>query len=114
MKTVSNAVKELYTETADGGRFTLPADFPAFDGHFPGEPILPAVVQVQMALYVVSARAGVVHRLKSIKKSKFARPVKAGDTIDIIISEKGENFFEVNVKKGEETASTFQIYTEQI
>ncbi|MBU0483431.1 MAG: hypothetical protein KKB30_02820 [Proteobacteria bacterium] len=43
--------RELLTISAE---LCFPADFPAFDGHFPGQPVLPAVIQ----LVVVRMLAG--------------------------------------------------------
>jgi len=31
-----------------------PADFPAFDGHFPGQPVLPAVMQLVVVRMLVA------------------------------------------------------------
>jgi acyl-coenzyme A synthetase/AMP-(fatty) acid ligase len=59
------------------GRLCPPASHPAFDGHFPGAPILPGVVQLQWA--VETARrcfgvAGPVQRLEVLKFQQVIRP----------------------------------------
>ncbi|MDR0735072.1 MAG: hypothetical protein LBG16_05275 [Elusimicrobiota bacterium] len=108
--TTTEAIKNLYTPTEGGARFKLPADFPAFAGHFPGEPVLPAVAQIQMAVFVIGARAGRAAKLKEIKKAKFSAPVRAGEEIEIIIApSRHENCFDATVKSGEKTTSSFTL-----
>ncbi|MDR1124093.1 MAG: hypothetical protein LBL61_05840 [Elusimicrobiota bacterium] len=111
--TITEAIKNLYTPTRDGARFMLPADFPAFSGHFPGEPVLPAVVQIQMAVYVIGERAGRAAKLREIKKAKFSAPVRTGEEIEIIITpSRHENCFDAAVKSGDKTASSFTVAVE--
>ena len=108
--TITEAIKNLYTPTAEGAHFKLRADFPAFAGHFPGEPVLPAVVQIQMAVFIIGARRGRAAKLKEIKKAKFSTPVRAGEEIEIIIApSRHENCFDATVKSGAKTASSFTL-----
>lgn len=102
--TIINAITKICKKTDFGAQFTLPPDFPAFDGHFPDMPVLPAVVQVQMAVHAISPGA----KLKEVKKAKFAAPVTAGDTISLFITPR-DGFYDVVIKKAESTVSSFQI-----
>lgn len=111
MKTIDKALKELFVKTASGASFTLPPGFPAFDGHFPGQPVLPAVVQVKMAVYTLSEHFSRKFKLKEIKKAKFAAPVQAGDSIEIIFTAK-ENSFDIIIKNESKAFSSFQITVE--
>ena len=55
----------------------IPAQHPAFDGHFPGAPLLPGVVLLDEMLQVVQAEAW------SISTAKFLRPVRPGETLTL-------------------------------
>jgi 3-hydroxyacyl-[acyl-carrier-protein] dehydratase len=73
-----------------------PADSPWFSGHFPGEPILPGIALIYMAEQAIFrdalAKGGQVF-LQALKRVRFTRPVRPGETLSINISgeEAGEN-----------------------
>lgn len=62
----------------------VPADHPAFAGHFPGQPLLPGVTLLSEVLEAVmrdpalSARVGTAPRLGAVK---FLAPVRPGATL---------------------------------
>ncbi len=58
------------------GTLTIAADHPAFAGHFPGNPVLPGVVLLDLIL----AAAGIT-AIAGITRLKFLRPVRPGETI---------------------------------
>jgi len=109
--TIIDALKKLYMPLPNGGRFTLPQDFPAFNGHFPDAPVLPAVVQIMMAVHVISEGVGSSRKLKEIKKAKFAAVIKSGDVIDVMVTPK-ENIFDIIIKNDSTVFSSFQIVTD--
>jgi len=56
---------------------TVPADSPWFSGHFPGNPILPGVAQLEMAVEAIARMSGknlYVTRLGRVKFKAFVRP----------------------------------------
>lgn len=59
----------------------VPDDHPAFAGHFPGTPILPGVVLLDVALRMIAE----AHQLSldhcEIGSAKFLSPVRGGDTL---------------------------------
>lgn len=61
--------------------FRFAPGFPGFDGHFPGAPILPAVVQIQVVVSLASAAAGRQLRLAAVESAKFLSPVLPGETV---------------------------------
>ena len=61
---------------------TVPAQHPAFDGHFPGAPLLPGVVLLDEMLEAVRV-AGAGDSAWSISTAKFLHPVRPGDTLTL-------------------------------
>lgn len=61
----------------------VPVDHPAFAGHFPGTPILPGVVLLDMALHVIILSAGVELDTCEISAVKFLSPVRPNDRLEI-------------------------------
>lgn len=61
--------------------WTVPLDHPAFSGHFPGTPILPGVVLLDMALQAIAAASGIVLDTCEINSVKFLSPAKPGDEL---------------------------------
>lgn len=55
------------------------ADHPAFDGHFPGAPIVPGVLLLDAALHVVSCGTGAA--VTGIAAAKFLRPAGPGEML---------------------------------
>ena len=57
----------------------IAADHPAFAGHFPGAPVVPGVVLLDEAMFVIEAATGLAcHR---IAWAKFLRPVRPGQAL---------------------------------
>ena len=56
----------------------VPAQHPAFEGHFPGAPLLPGVVLLDEMLHAVPAGSG-----WSIATAKFLHPVRPGETLTL-------------------------------
>jgi 3-hydroxyacyl-[acyl-carrier-protein] dehydratase len=65
--------------------FTLAmdADLTAFQGHFPGNPILPGVVQVDWAVRFGTEAFGGLGRFRAIEHLKFHDLIKPGDTLEL-------------------------------
>lgn len=63
-------------------QWIVPADHPAFAGHFPGAPILPGVVLLDMALHAITVSAGIVPGACEITAVKFLSPVHPGDRLE--------------------------------
>ncbi|MDB6090218.1 MAG: hypothetical protein JWN85_3002 [Gammaproteobacteria bacterium] len=62
---------------------TIPARHPAFDGHFPGAPILPGVVLLDEAIQAVQRAEGLSTRSWVIAAAKFLQPVGPGETLTL-------------------------------
>jgi 3-hydroxyacyl-[acyl-carrier-protein] dehydratase len=83
-RAIAAAGSELRWEAEGGARvFCLPADFPGFAGHFPGYPVLPAVLQVLAAQVLVEELRGRPLRLAKLERAKFLRPVRPGEPLRV-------------------------------
>ena len=67
----------------DPARWTVPADHPAFAGHFPGTPILPGVMLLDKVLSVIAAATGIALDVCQISSVKFLSPASPGDELEI-------------------------------
>ena len=63
--------------------WTVPPDHPAFAGHFPGTPILPGVVLLDVALQIIADSRGIALDLCEISSVKFLSPANPGDELVI-------------------------------
>jgi len=59
----------------------IAADHPAFDGHFPGAPVLPGVVLLDEAVRAIELGEGGEPRGWRIASVKFLRPVAPGEAL---------------------------------
>lgn len=56
----------------------IPADHPAFAGHFPGRPIVPAVVLLAEALAAIEGESPAGSKPPTLSSAKFLVPVGPG------------------------------------
>ena len=61
--------------------WTVPADHPAFAGHFPGTPIIPGALLLDMALHTIAAATGITLDTCTISSVKFLSPARPGDDV---------------------------------
>ena len=66
--------------------FTVPPDLLFFDGHFPGLPVLPGVVELDgLAMRQVERLWPEVGMLRAVKRLKFIRPIGPGERIELFL-----------------------------
>jgi len=63
---------------------SIARDHPAFEGHFPGHPILPGVVLLAEALAAIEAASGRKPDEWSIASAKFLAPVAPGTPLTLV------------------------------
>jgi 3-hydroxymyristoyl/3-hydroxydecanoyl-(acyl carrier protein) dehydratase len=64
-------------------QFVVPADHPSLAGHFPGNPIAPGVVLLDVVLAAIQAQRPC--SLQSIPSVKFLQPVRPDERVDLHI-----------------------------
>jgi 3-hydroxymyristoyl/3-hydroxydecanoyl-(acyl carrier protein) dehydratase len=62
---------------------TVPRDHPAFEGHFPGRPILPGVCLLAEAMASLEAATATGARDWRVESAKFTSPVEPGAALAI-------------------------------
>ena len=63
--------------------FCFPPEFIAFRGHFPGNPLLPAFVQIRMAQAMLESTAQAPLQLERIGNAKFREPLPPGQSVRV-------------------------------
>lgn len=65
----------------------IPADHPAFAGHFPGAPIVPAVVLLDEALWRVGDALRIAAHECAIQSAKFLSAARPGESLQLAITQ---------------------------
>lgn len=63
--------------------YMLPVSFAGFEGHFPDNPVVPAVVQLLMGALVAEAVAGRTLTVVQVAKAKFLHPLRPLEDINL-------------------------------
>lgn len=99
------------------GKYCFSVGFPGFSGHFPGYPILPAVVQLIAAQCLIEEQKGHPVELSSVKNAKFLQEVMPGNEILIQCADctiKGLSGSRVQIYSADKIAASFlMIFYEQ-
>lgn len=67
----------------NSSQWTVPENHPAFAGHFPGNPTVPGVVLLDIALHAITAATGIDLVKCEISTVKFLSPVSPNEHIFI-------------------------------
>ena len=92
--------------------YRFPAEFPGFAGHFPGYPIVPAIVQLQAALCLAEDWLGAPLRLAAVENAKFLLQLRPQEEIMVECRERrrdGRLTCEARLRRGEEVAASFVL-----
>jgi 3-hydroxymyristoyl/3-hydroxydecanoyl-(acyl carrier protein) dehydratase len=90
--------------------FRFSAEDPTFVGHFPTQPVLPGVFQLEMARCAAELALNYSLTLREVPKAKFMRPIVPNETVrlELKVSEKDNSIharaaFSVDGKPAGET-----------
>jgi len=96
---------------------------PFFNGHFPGKPVMPGVLQIEAMAQLAgllalktknrSARDGTLYYLAAVNDVRFRRPVVPGDRLDMRATwsadKRGVVKFDCNASVGDDLACAAEI-----
>lgn len=100
---------------ADGSfrqRYVFRPEFPGFSGHFPGRPILPAVLQIMAASQLVEAATGQRLLSTAIERAKFVLPIVPGAVVEITcrrLPGAATDLWETRIDSDRQAAATFYL-----
>lgn len=113
-ETAQARLGEIVTN-ADGsfqGRYLFPESFAGFGGHFPGFPILPAIVEVGAVVALVGEERGARQRLLSVQDAKFLNTVRPGEEVTVSCRTRtvqGRELYDARLTVGALTVSTMLL-----
>lgn len=66
-------------------QFVVPADYPAFEGHFDGHPILPGVVQLDWAIQLGAQHFGYTAAVAQVEVLKFQQLIQPDTKVTLTV-----------------------------
>lgn len=102
---------------ADGTRaiatLTFRGDEFFFEGHFPGNPVLPAIVQIGVATHFASRLTNTSLRLVEVTRAVFSKPTGPGVdlklTLELLDAEDGLKRVKAELNDGQSRISEFSL-----
>lgn len=88
-------------------RFEIDGALPYFDGHFPGDPVLPGVVVLEQLVARTVARTWpALGGLRRLRRVKFTRTIRPGDVVEVELQHRGDAQVEFRVTCGDEACAS--------
>ncbi|MCX5897693.1 MAG: hypothetical protein NTY29_05795 [Proteobacteria bacterium] len=97
-----------------------PRGSPWFDGHFPGQPILPGIAMIAMAFDAArqkEAHEGKRIRLKAVKRVRFKKPVRPEEPFTLALKREQKESgicYNFTILLGDEAACTGTLTVERL
>lgn len=94
----------------------VPPDSPWFDGHFPGEPILPGVAQIGMVLDAIRNARNQDLKISSVRRVRFKRIIRPDDRLTIIATplKQAVDSYSFRILIGDETVCSGVMTVEEL
>ncbi|MBR3506713.1 MAG: hypothetical protein IKO02_06680 [Lentisphaeria bacterium] len=77
--TIWDEIDTIYNQAGENGEgactFSVPGTFSGYRGHFPGNPILPGIVQLSFIRRLAERRLGRALRLAGVRRIKYLRTI---------------------------------------
>ena len=93
--------------------FCFSKELPLFQGHFPGQPILPGIAQVEMVRHTLDQLTGEDHALVQVKKTKFMQLIQPETSIEVALTttplEDGKKQVRATLKDGGQALAKINI-----
>jgi 3-hydroxymyristoyl/3-hydroxydecanoyl-(acyl carrier protein) dehydratase len=83
--------------------FSIPAESPYFDGHFPEFSLLPAVAQTEMVIRFASEYLGTGMNVREMKRIKFTKFIRPGKPLAMRLEKSGSSVCFKIFSPGEES-----------
>ena len=93
-------------------RYRFAPGFIGFSGHFPGNPILPAIVQVCAVVALAEEECGNALRLAAVRSAKFLSPIRPDEEVAIVSRRRvvsGEDICDATLTVAGKTSAAFQL-----
>ena len=84
----------------------IDAAHPALPGHFPGNPVVPAVVLLERVAQAIESALGPQARLARLPSVKFLAPLAPGERFRIVIEPTSPNSVRFRLVRGGEAFAT--------
>ena len=93
----------------NASHWVVPADHPALTGHFPGNPMLPGVVLLDLALQLIAEAGGIALDRCEINSVKFLSPARPGDDLRIQQHPSANGSIQFEISAGERKIANGRI-----
>ena len=94
-------------------RYRFSAGFIGFSGHFPGDPILPAIAQMRTVVSLAEEHSGRPLRLAAVEFAKFLSPIHPCEEVRVQYrrrTDAGKNLFEATLSVNGKTAAACLLH----
>ena len=89
--------------------YVIPPDFPAFNGHFPGNPLLPGVCQFGLCADALGRMLKKPVKIAAISRCKFVAPIRPGQQVQITLTKRPDGKISAELKNPQDDTRFCQL-----